>query len=194
MLGHKYGETKFIQEFLIKTRNQRQLFLTSSDFTRVATSHILGIFLTDTDNLVNQDFIFTLQRQTAENALGHELRLAHAAWLGCEFRSTIGARLLYSQLIEAMRLLPQSFDMRATFPPPEFACGISATPPPGMLIGSFRKSLPHLLPRQAFSFLVSPKTASQRQGELRLAPIVHRIERRERYPEQSNAFGGWKDW
>ncbi|WP_234834314.1 hypothetical protein [Sinorhizobium meliloti] len=107
------------------------------------TSHILGIFLTDADKvscLVIQDFIFTLQRQAAENALGHELRLAHAAWLGCEFRSTIGARLLYSQFIEAMHLLPQSFDMRATFPPPEFACGISATPPPGMLIGSFGKA------------------------------------------------------
>ncbi|PLU82137.1 hypothetical protein BMJ22_14860 [Sinorhizobium medicae] len=42
-------------------------------------------------------------------------RFAHGAWLGCEFSATIQTGKMYSQLIEAMHLLPQSFDMWATF-------------------------------------------------------------------------------
>ncbi|RVJ42566.1 hypothetical protein CN176_09540 [Sinorhizobium medicae] len=44
-----------------------------------------------------------------------KLRFAHGAWLGCEFSATIQTGKMYSQLIEAMHLLPQSFDMWATF-------------------------------------------------------------------------------
>ncbi|WP_192815278.1 hypothetical protein [Rhizobium sp. CCGE 510] len=54
--------------------------------------------------------------------------------------------------IEAMHLLPHPFDMQAPHPPPRVVCGNGSTPPPSCR-SVFFESLPHLLPRQAFSFL-----------------------------------------
>ncbi|PDT04925.1 hypothetical protein CO666_09405 [Rhizobium chutanense] len=53
--------------------------------------------------------------------------------------------------IEAMHLLPHPFDMQAPHPPPRVVCGNGSTPPPSCR-SVFFESLPHLLPRQAFSF------------------------------------------
>jgi len=53
--------------------------------------------------------------------------------------------------IEAMHLLPHPFEMQAPHPPPRVVCGNGSTPPPSCR-SVFFESLPHLLPRQAFSF------------------------------------------
>ncbi|WP_184470861.1 hypothetical protein [Rhizobium esperanzae] len=65
--------------------------------------------------------------------------------------------------IEAMHLLPHPFDMQAPHPPPRVVCGNGSTPPPSCR-SVFFESLPHLLPRQAFSFWpieisIGPRTA-----------------------------------
>ncbi|TAZ68852.1 hypothetical protein ELH68_30790 (plasmid) [Rhizobium ruizarguesonis] len=53
--------------------------------------------------------------------------------------------------IEAMHLLPHPFDVQAPHPPPRVVCGMTALLLPAV-VRFFSKSLPHLLPRQAFSF------------------------------------------
>ena len=81
----------------------------------------------------------------------------------------------YLGFIEAMHLLPQSFEFRRPTPPPKGASvGTAALLLPAV-VRFFSESLPHLLPRQAFSF-PQPIT-SEPEIELRFLPALFGVER-----------------
>ena len=87
-------------------------------------------------------------------------RLASLAWLHCNKVYLMCGEKGYFGFIEAMHLLPQSFDFRRPLFLPRGVCRNSGTPPPSCC-SLLSESLPHLLPRQAFSFSGPPHQSSR---------------------------------
>ena len=60
----------------------------------------------------------------------------------------------YLEVIEATHLLPRSFEVRTAHSSSQrVVCRNGGAPPPKATVRFFTESLPHLLPRQAFSIL-----------------------------------------
>ena len=84
--------------------------------------------------------------------------------------------------IEAMHLLPQSFGFQTAHSSSQGASVGTAALLLPVAVRFFSKSLPHLLPRQAFSF--SGPAASKSEIELRFLPALFGVERRKGDPQE----------